>query len=57
MIDLLLAERARSECARAMATVRPTRVPFQEREASELGRGEGWSGLSLVLADRAQKTN
>jgi hypothetical protein len=37
MIDLLLAERARSESARSTATVRPTRVPFQEREASEFG--------------------
>ena len=36
--DPLLPERARSECARSTAAVGPTRVPFQERGASELGR-------------------
>jgi len=38
LVVLLLAECARSEGARSTAAVGPTRVPFQEREASELGR-------------------
>src|SRR5437899_6645551 len=36
--DPLLPERARSECARSTAAVGPTRVPFQEGDASKLGR-------------------
>src|SRR5207244_11162766 len=36
--DPLLPERAPSEGPRSTAAVGPTRVPFQEREASELGR-------------------
>jgi hypothetical protein len=38
LIVLLLAERARSEGARSTAAVGPTRVPFQVRGVSELGR-------------------
>jgi len=37
LIVLLLAERARSECARSTAAVGPARAPFQERETSKLG--------------------
>jgi len=36
--DPLLPEHARSECARSTAAGGSTRVPFQEREASEFGR-------------------
>ena len=36
-VPFLLAERARSECARSTAAVGPARVPFHAIEASKLG--------------------
>jgi hypothetical protein len=38
LVILLLAERARSECARTTGAVGPARVPFHEIETSKLGK-------------------
>ena len=53
-VPFLLVERARSECAPSTAAVGSTRVPFQEGEASELGRSvRGQARWSPVPVQRA----
>jgi hypothetical protein len=57
LVVLLLAERARSECARPTRAFEDQPGHPLKRVTSKLGGERGRSGLSLVLAARAQKTN